>query len=305
MLGGVKRKLRRGINIPNDLVVEMRYAVAIRSVKKQLKQRNNRGDAAIVLHLYYQDMWPYFSKKISLLMKKNLDLVISLPTKDNISHEILKEYPQAIILRVPNKGRDVLAFLKIGKFLNELNYGYILKLHSKRSPQRKDGQDWADKMITDLIPKTDKRWLEIKETLMDPKSALIGPEGNYVPLTTYYNDNQPKVIWMLSEMIGHKSANYINKYNKQFGFFAGTMLWLRLDAIAPLFSMGIWANNFPPESAQLDGTVAHAIERVLCVLPEYNKMKIYEMGTSAIKNIPYKTDFIPEWSDYYHVKQSN
>lgn len=301
---GIKRKIKRLVNIPSDLLVEVKYLFVKKRLVSEINSNKNGSHAAVVIHLYYQDMWPYFSKKISHMVNSGMDLVIILPTKDNVSKIIKKAHPNAIIVRVPNQGRDILPFLKVGKILRNQGYEYVLKLHSKKSPQRQDGKDWADKMISDLTPQGDI-YNQIIKIMDSSKAALIGTEGNYVPLTTYYNDNQPKVHWLLTRMLNKENADYINSYNANYGFFAGTMFWIKLSSIDKIFKLDLWANNFPPESAQLDGTIAHALERLICVVPEYSKMDIYEASSAGVKKIPHKTEYIPDWSDYYHVEEKH
>lgn len=298
----IKRKLNRLVSIPKDLLVETKYGRARRELKLQATRIPNRSNGAVFIHLFYQDMWPYFSKKIEPLINGGMDLVVVLLTKDTISADIKKTYPNAIIVSAPNQGRDILPFLKLAKTLKQLNYEYVLKLHSKKSPQRDDGKDWADKMISDLVSSNELH-TQIIATIQRKGTAIIGSTGNYVPLTTYYNDNQPKVHWLLIKIFGRKDADYINKHNNQYGFYAGTMFWVNLGAISEVLNLKLWANNFPPESAQLDGTTAHAIERLLCVVPEYSKMDIYEVSKRELKKIPHKTEYIPEWSDYHHGKE--
>jgi len=46
-------------------------------------------------------------------------------------------------------------------------------------------------------------------------------------------------------------------------FPLGTMFWARPAALAPLWDLGLQPADFPPEPAADDGTVLHAIERLL------------------------------------------
>jgi lipopolysaccharide biosynthesis protein len=46
-------------------------------------------------------------------------------------------------------------------------------------------------------------------------------------------------------------------------FVAGTMFFARLDALQPLMSLDLTALDFEEEEGQVDGTMAHAIERAL------------------------------------------
>ena len=299
-----KRRLKRAFSIPKDLRVESIYTQELKKIKNSGKKK------AIILHLYYLDMWPYFVDKLKYIMGTNeYDLIVNIPHYKNkeassAQKNILADFSDAVVLLTPNQGRDVLSFLKIGKALRDNGYDYILKLHSKKSPQRQDGKDWSDEIITSLVAKDEEKLKQIEKAFTDTNAAIIGPSGSYVPLTTYYNDNQPKVHWLLSELFNKEVADEVNAHNDQYGFFAGTMFWVRLSAISGVFDLPLTANNFPAESAQLDGTVAHALERVLCVIPEYSKMDIYEVNNKRVKKIPYKTEYIPDWSDYYHVKEN-
>ena len=49
----------------------------------------------------------------------------------------------------------------------------------------------------------------------------------------------------------------------------GNMFWARVDAILPFFT-NIQMSDFPQEKGQIDGTIAHAIERLWVYVAEYN-----------------------------------
>jgi lipopolysaccharide biosynthesis protein len=51
------------------------------------------------------------------------------------------------------------------------------------------------------------------------------------------------------------------------------MFWAKTKAIRPIASLGLRYEDFPEERGQLDGTLAHAIERILfyvCELAGYS-----------------------------------
>ena len=50
------------------------------------------------------------------------------------------------------------------------------------------------------------------------------------------------------------------------GFPVGTMFWARPAALAPLFDLGLDWGDYPPEPLPYDGSILHAIERLLPIV---------------------------------------
>ncbi len=48
-----------------------------------------------------------------------------------------------------------------------------------------------------------------------------------------------------------------------FDFPIGTMFWARTSALGPLLALGLDWNDYPAEPVPVDGTILHAIERLL------------------------------------------
>ena len=46
------------------------------------------------------------------------------------------------------------------------------------------------------------------------------------------------------------------------------MFWARVKAIEPLLKLGMKTSDFEEETGQIDGTLAHSIERSLCFIAE-------------------------------------
>ena len=51
-------------------------------------------------------------------------------------------------------------------------------------------------------------------------------------------------------------------------FPTGTMFWAKTEALRPLFDLGLTYQDFEAEEGQIDGTLAHAIERCLLLVAE-------------------------------------
>jgi lipopolysaccharide biosynthesis protein len=259
---------------------------------------------AVVLHLYYPDMWDeVFNDEFKLLKDQDFDLFINMPNPDPlITAHIKKNYPSAYIFSLPNRGRDVLPFIIVAKSLEKLGYQYVLKLHSKKSPERIDGEEWLTDMLNKLLPKNKALLSRIIDMLNKPNTAIVGPGGHYISLpvgTVSQSVNQKHVHDLVGKVFAEEKAAQIDETWHDYGFFEGTMFWLRLHAIKPILQVNLSYDAFEPEAGQTDGTLSHALERLFCLCPEINGKLIYEVTSDSVNKIDYKTDNVPEWSELY------
>ena len=226
---------------------------------------------------------------------------MSLPVgKEYFEQQIKEKYPEACVVVAPNRGRDVLPFLVIAKSIRQKGYDTILKIHSKKSKHRKDGNTWLSSIVDNLLPQ-DKETLRLAiETLKKSNTGVIGPEGEYLCLPVNYEANKTNIRKLLNELKSPEVTEKVDSYRFDYGFFAGTMFWVRLDAIEPILKLDIQASLFDIEASQIDSTLAHAVERMFCLIPELESKNIYSIGgQQGVKRLEYSYGAIPEWSDVY------
>ena len=96
---------------------------------------------AIIIHLYYLDMWREFESRIrnvTCSFSGRVDIFISVPQEnpqaDAAVRNINISFPQAVVKKVPNKGMDIGPFLLFLKDIKQQgrSYDLVLKLHSKK-----------------------------------------------------------------------------------------------------------------------------------------------------------------------------
>lgn len=156
-----------------------------------------------------------------------------------------------------NRGRDILPFLQVAHRLLLEGVDVVLKLHTKRSSHRDDGGRWLDELLQRLLA-GDRVGRVQAAFAADPALGLVGPEGHRLPVADYLGGNAD---W-LADLRQRLQATWpaANDAGADV-FFSGSMFWLRLRALAPLFDAGLGEADFEDESGQIDGTLAHAIER--------------------------------------------
>ena len=163
--------------------------------------------------------------------------------------------PSAAIRVVPNLGRD------IGPFLSELadelqEYDVVGHVHGKRSALNPGiGDSWRDFLWDHLIGPSFPMVDTILEALAsDSTLGLVFPED---PHLSDWNENRP-IAEDLARRMGITGA-----LPTHFDFPNGTMFWARPAALQPLFSLGLRWEDYPPEPLPYDGTMLHALERLL------------------------------------------
>lgn len=86
---------------------------------------------AVVLHLFYTELFEEIRANLDFLGNE-FDLYVSVPKKRASFVETIKNYyPDAHVLKVENRGRDLAPFLEFLKVILPLDYEILLKIHTK------------------------------------------------------------------------------------------------------------------------------------------------------------------------------
>ena len=160
---------------------------------------------------------------------------------------------------VDNRGRDVAPFLlHLLPAALAIGHQRFVKVHTKRSPHLADGDRWAAHLIGSLL--TPEALSTINAVLeQDPSLALLAPAGTLLPIALHLDRN----VGAINAALAGLSQDGPWALNQD--FIAGSMMAGRLEAIAPWVSQVPELDNFEVEQGQTDGTVAHGLERSLCL----------------------------------------
>lgn len=255
--------------------LKAKFFIAIGSQKKRnadvvLSMGDIRtAKVAVILHLYYESCWDEIDYYLSNIADP-LDLYVSLGEHVSKATEdkLLIKFPNAVVYKLPNIGRDIAPFIHIFKSIDVNRYEAICKIHSKKSKHRVDGALWRNYLLGRLLGSSRKVKL-IRENLNDSDVGMISPYFHRLCSKNYINDNQ-ELLSKLIEMHGESYGSV------SFDFVGGSMFWFKPQALEPLLFMDI--GSFELENNQLDGTLAHAVERYLgYVVLKVKKMKIKEI----------------------------
>lgn len=212
----------------------------------------------VVVHAWYPDAFEQVMKALGSLAQPFRLVVTTAPEVAGHIQAIVARYPFAAEVEVmENRGRDILPFLRVAYRLRDEGEELVLKLHGKRSTHRVDGPQWKDELLQRLA--SGSRFAAIADAFsQDASLGLVAPEGHVLPLSDYMGGNAPALHALLGRM-------GIDAPPGEGQFIAGSMFWIRLDALDPLLDAHLDEWLFEEEAGQTDGTWAHAVERVFAL----------------------------------------
>ena len=237
------------------------------SATKQAKEELKQKKIGVFLHIFY----PELAKTIANYLGNipcEIDVYIST-TKEAVQslQDIfgkIKNCRKVDVRCFQNTGRDVAPFL-IGFGEQILQYEIILKLHSKKSPHSSALNGWFLHCLDNLIGNESISATNIK-ALQNSQTAIVYPVENYTLSLGIQHDS----CW------GHNNCNYdkakplLKKFNldhiqrdSSFRFPVGTMFWCKPEVLKPILEWGLTWRDFGEEAGQIDGTIAHSIERLI------------------------------------------
>lgn len=234
---------------------------------------------AIVIHAFYIEIFSEIIEKLHEIKNLSFKLFVTTPHAQSAEVEMILQsssFPY-LLLTVNNRGRDVLPFLKIAGKVEQEGYAYILKIHTKKSRHREDGDIWRHDLYNKLLDENSIR-MALKRFDSEANLGVLGPSGHIVPMNVYWGSNAPTVV-----SIGYRLGQVPAKI-KRLDFVAGTMFFARMQALRPLFNLAINEEDFEAEAGQIDGTLAHALERIISISCSSQGFELVNSGINDKKS---------------------
>ncbi|MHB1530763.1 rhamnan synthesis F family protein [Acidithiobacillus sp.] len=247
----------------------------------------HRAPVAVILHLFYPDLWPEFRSRL-LSMGADWDLYISLAEgKTDICAAIQRDFPQAQIYVYPNRGRDIAPRIGLLEHAKDHGHEILLFLHGKKSPHLRDaknitidflahgdGDRWRNELLDGLLTSPVQAGEILSRFAKNPKLGMIGPAGFWLPFAEDANRSRVTTL-------GQRMDTTFDPFRRG-GYFAGSMFWCRPAALAPLLMLELRGEDFEKEVGQVDGTLAHTIERLFTVSCEKSGLSVEDSSGAVL-----------------------
>ena len=215
-------------------------------------------EVAILIHAYYTELLPELLEAcknvrcrktffISTDSEKKIEEIRALMEGQSAKFEVRK---------FENRGRDI--YPKLFGFIDVYDrYQYVLHLHTKRSDHGGELlSSWRKYILKRLIGSA---------TIADRNiTFLLNGSGVVYPET--YPVLRRTIGWGLTRATAEKlaaSAGITLPLHEKIDFPSGSMFFACSAALRPILNLKLSQQDFEVESGQLDGTTAHAIERLI------------------------------------------
>lgn len=227
---------------------------------------------AVIAHLYYEDLVEDCFNYIEEIPSEIDVYIISSreETRSKIKKEIVaRKLQNCRVLAKNNRGRDFTALLVTSQEVVR-NYDYICFIHDKKSHSGSpvsSGKTWMYELWTCML-KNRNYILNILDFLKNNESL-----GMLVPPEPFHSEAIGGIGWtwaknytITQKLASRLSVNCILDPDKH-PIALGTVFWCKREALAPLFDYDFKFEDFPDEPLPIDGTICHAMERILSYIP--------------------------------------
>ena len=224
--------------------------------------KQSRACVAVHVHLHY----PELLDELMLATRQIIlpcDVFVTCTNRSllpAIVSRVKLQHRDARIIPVENAGRDIgpfLALMNAGVFAP---YAVVCKIHSKKSNYSEHGDDWRGQLVGSLLGSSRDTLDIIEAFTRRPKLGIVAPARSFVRAAKHWGANRKRVV----ELARRMNPLYDDE-NTPLAFAAGSMFWFRPQALLPLVTLEIGADDFEPEAGAQDGTLAHAVERLTSI----------------------------------------
>lgn len=235
---------------------------------------------AMHIHVYYPELLSEIISRLSL-NQVCPDLLISI-THENLRQlvsSMLIDYKGRVVevLVVPNRGRDIGPLLtSFGQKILDC-YDYVGHIHTKKTADLRDfavGKLWFEFLLENLLGGNSGAMADRILTQMksDTSVGLVFPD-------------EPNIVgWGANKGYAEALSPRLSleKLPEFFIFPVGSMFWARTSALTPLINLRLDWEDYPKEPILYDGTILHAIERLLPLSIPTSRYRIFSTNVVGL-----------------------
>lgn len=257
----VLRRIRRRVRRQRAWHEE-RFVLGMPSAEERTGDVSHHAPVAVcaIVHAYYIDLLPEIVQRL-LHCSELRRAIVTYPEDRDAglyfrSLEPLRALGVVVeLVPVENRGRDMLPLVRVAQRALDSGCTAFLKVHTKRSPHLgHEGSMWRQELLDGLIGDTRAASAAARVIAEDPNFGFAVPASRLGGRV--HRGRNGKRVRQLARRAGLRVPRTVL-------FPAGGMYWCSRDWLEALVRLGLAPDDFEQEAGQLDGTTAHALERLI------------------------------------------
>jgi lipopolysaccharide biosynthesis protein len=232
--------------------------------------------AAVVVHVFYPQLLDEILGHVALIpIPVDLILTNASGVELSVDQTRMPTVRACVTLGVENRGRDLWPLAQLVNAGLIDRYDLVAKVHTKRSGWRDaheglsgTGTAWRADLLSAMLGDE----ASIREILdafeVSPELGMVTADGSVLGPGFWGRDRE--MAESLLRRIGLRCQP------ASLRFAAGSMYWTRAAILRRLGDLGLSSADFEDERGQVDGTTAHALERVIGLLSLDAGLRIVE-----------------------------
>ena len=244
-------------------------------VGKSQRTFEKRTEMAVIAHVHYDDLFPEILEYLRNAARADIFISLRSDISPAACQAISEALPEARLAIFPNRGRDMYPFLEHYQIVAHMGYKIACKIHAKRSPHRPDGNELRQSALEGLLGSKEIFEATVARFRANPTLGLLAPKSSILRL------DEPKRNYHNAEALNaiYRKANFTDLIgNHCCRFVAGSMFWFRVSALKTLSELNLTLGDFEDEVGQVDGTLAHCIERTFALFVERCGFAVEELS---------------------------
>lgn len=240
----------------------------------------------VMAHIYYRDLIEEFAATLSMVPVPFTLLISVVDTEtESLARRRFAALPKVsrlVVKRVENRGRDI-APLLVAFHDEVLALDLVGHIHTKKSlyTGREQGA-WRRYLLQSLFGSSERLAWVLGMFQADATLGMVYPESYAgIPLWGHTLLSNADACDALARRMGIAMDR-----QRYLDFPAGSMFWARVSAVRPLYDLRLRLDEFPAEHGQSDGTLHHAVERLLGVVTRHQGYRLGILPQDGRRALP-------------------
>lgn len=250
----------------------LNYVLPVTTKLERYSSDIYKGRVAVIIHLHYLDTVDSYLEYI-MAIPDSVDILFTFSdyrVKEALQKTEIGNRKNCRFVEKQNRGRDISAFL-VACRKDIIEYEYICFLHDKKekkSIHKKDTEEWIKCLWTNMLGSTAYIENILSTFYQNPILGLLTPP---FPITEHFS-----TFYMcpwgynfdITKTLAKKLRLNSNIDISKPPITLGTVFWARTTALKKLFEIEWEYKDFDEEPLKNDGTISHAIERILAYVAQ-------------------------------------